>query len=276
MGNVFFVFDGCAQYLGSPSAPYLIAATYKRNNTPPPILVACIRNPVDQAISWWQYENNAMAWGESMGLKEWNTELRSKQYPPKTIADAFKYSQSSCVQYSYENAECFVKTKLKARGRILTLPPWAITWPGGQLSIFGKGYSCNIKRYNNAFQSEFGEPTNDMESTEDKVGWVHIAPLESQETGKQLKSLLRPILAAVVQRCVSRGNVSDTTSLMQHLDYSLERVCNGVTESIRRNSTPQTNQVFIANSRERTMMQDCFEKEINEMETMLCRLLAWR
>eukprot|EP00804_Cyclotella_cryptica_P028968 CCRYP_012385-RA/>CCRYP_012385-RA protein AED:0.21 eAED:0.21 QI:270/1/0.66/1/0.5/0/3/0/335 len=178
LGNIFFTFDGCAQYLSSPTAPYLIADAYRGNA--PPVLVACIRNPVDQAISWWQYENNAMIWGESMGLKEWNSDLRSDQYPPKSVLDALEYSKSSFVRQAYKDAESLVKAmswgqnectskdqktssnsviwviqKLRSwlQKHILTLPPWAITWPCGQLSVIGKGYSCNLKRYNEVFQS---------------------------------------------------------------------------------------------------------------------------
>ena len=58
----FFTFDGCSQYLTSPTAPYLIANAYLIAGQPPPILIVCVRKPVDQAISWWKYENNAMIW----------------------------------------------------------------------------------------------------------------------------------------------------------------------------------------------------------------------
>jgi hypothetical protein len=58
----FFTFDGCSQYLTSPTAPYLIAKAYSAANQRPPILVVSVRNPVDQAISWWKYENNAILW----------------------------------------------------------------------------------------------------------------------------------------------------------------------------------------------------------------------
>jgi hypothetical protein len=58
----FFTFDGCAQYLTHPTVPYLIAKAYRDANQPLPVLVACVRNPVDQAISWWRFENNAMSW----------------------------------------------------------------------------------------------------------------------------------------------------------------------------------------------------------------------
>lgn len=64
----FFTFDGCAQYLTSPTAPYLIAEAYRAAGQPPPVLVACVRDPVDQAISWWRYENNAMQWYVNLGF----------------------------------------------------------------------------------------------------------------------------------------------------------------------------------------------------------------
>lgn len=59
-GKPFFTFDGCAQYLTHPAVPQLIAKAYRDAGQPPPILVACVRNPVDQAVSWWRYENSAM------------------------------------------------------------------------------------------------------------------------------------------------------------------------------------------------------------------------
>jgi len=58
----FFTFDGCAQYLTNPAVPYLIAKAYRDAGQPPPVLVACVRDPLDQAVSWWKYENNAMLW----------------------------------------------------------------------------------------------------------------------------------------------------------------------------------------------------------------------
>merc|ERR1719469_1032131 len=58
LGNKFFTFDGCAQYLTSPSAPHLIAAAYRGRD--PPVLVACTRNPVEQTASWWKFENDFM------------------------------------------------------------------------------------------------------------------------------------------------------------------------------------------------------------------------
>lgn len=59
-GRPFFTYDGCAQYLTNPAVPHLVAKAYRDAGQPPPVLVACVRNPVDQAVSWWRYENNAM------------------------------------------------------------------------------------------------------------------------------------------------------------------------------------------------------------------------
>eukprot|EP00579_Thalassiosira_antarctica_P010751 CAMPEP_0201916438 /NCGR_PEP_ID=MMETSP0903-20130614/6067_1 /ASSEMBLY_ACC=CAM_ASM_000552 /TAXON_ID=420261 /ORGANISM="Thalassiosira antarctica, Strain CCMP982" /LENGTH=470 /DNA_ID=CAMNT_0048452243 /DNA_START=228 /DNA_END=1637 /DNA_ORIENTATION=- len=173
LGNFFFCFDGCAQYLSHPSVPYLIASSYQGNESPP-VLVACIRNPVDQAISWWKYENNAISWGESIGLKEWDTGLRSPQYPPKTIADALELSRSDFVLKAYSNAEKLVKELIQRdddrntssatkslfklfTGDIKRLPSWAITWPAGQLSSIGRScnYARNIERYNHVFSTAF-------------------------------------------------------------------------------------------------------------------------
>jgi hypothetical protein len=62
LGKPFFTYDGCAQYLTNPAVPRLIAKAYRDAGQPPPVLVACVRDPVDQTVSWWRYENNAMLW----------------------------------------------------------------------------------------------------------------------------------------------------------------------------------------------------------------------
>ena len=299
MGNIFFSFDGCAQYLSSPTAPYLIAHAYRQNKTPP-VLVACIRNPVDQDISWWQYENNAMAWGESMGLTEWNTELRSKQYPPKTIVEALEFSQSTFVQQAYNDAESLVKPMLRTtctsndgpENRLLhktynwvytrkTLPPWAITWPGGQLSIIGKGYSCNISRYNEVFQSEFGSSVDHFQHNIcdkrkcNRIGWIHIAPLEYQTNVIELKELLRTILSDVIHQCALRRNQLFPPSMHQ-MELALDKFCMTINCTTRRNSIQNSmDQDCGCSARERTLLHNHFEKEINVIEMMLGKSLKW-
>lgn len=245
LGNIFFCFDGCAQYLSSPTAPYLIASAYR--NSPPPVLVACVRNPVDQAVSWWQYENNAMVWGESMGLKEWNTTLRSESYPPKTIIEALEFSKSEFVQSAYSNAETLGRNYLQqhcdgdasnsfrrlfglfTRG-VQCLPTWAMTWPAGQLSTIGRSgnYAENIRRYNSVFSSAFGRQTCDnskKQSTlsDNKSGCVHIVPIEYQSDGSSLMMAMRPIISEVVLN--SNRRKSECAALMPSMDHAIDRLC---------------------------------------------------
>ena len=280
MGNIFFSFDGCAQYLSSPTAPYLIARAYKQNNTSPPVLIACIRNPMDQALSWWQYENNAMAWGESMGFKEWNTELRSDKYPPKTIVEALEYSQSKFIQQSYRDAEELVKYKLNLnRKHILTLPACAITWPGGQLSVIGLGFTENINRYNHVFKSEFGENTFVMKYKEElsaKVEHIYIAPIECQATGRQFRIFLKPILNDVAHRCAARSSQS-LAAFIDEMDIALDEVCRNLDSSTRRNSNPKnTAQMLIASSYDRKILHDHFVNELVLIDTMIGKSTEWK
>ena len=245
LGNIFFCFDGCAQYLTSPSAPYLIASAYQNENSDseeciPPSFVACVRNPVDQAVSWWKYENNACSWGESMGLTEWNTSLRSNDYPPKSIGDALKFSQSSFIRNAYADAEVLAKkliTQQKSNNpffyRIKRLPNWSITWPGGQLSTIGRSgkYSENVNRYNNVFSSF---------KRKSRAGFVHIVPIENQSRGRLLKAALHPIFADCMARSAHRGSKQTycTHKLMASIDFAIDKVCaeDNFNTSQRRNS----------------------------------------
>lgn len=247
LGNIFFCFDGCAQYLSSPTAPYLIASAYR--NSPPPVLVACVRKPVDQAVSWWQYENNAIAWGERMGLKEWNTSLRSESYPPKTIVEALEFSKSEFVQNAYANAELLGRTylqqhcicdasnvfyrliRLSSKG-IKRLPPWAVTWPAGQLSTIGRSgnYLENICRYNSVFMAVFGSQISDNSdkqatiSSRNKIGFVHVVPVECQSDGSTLKMAILPLFSEVVYNCATRRKLTYKT-LMTRVENAIDSLC---------------------------------------------------
>ena len=259
-GNIFFCFDGCAQYLSSPTAPYLIASAYR--NSSPPVLVACVRNPVDQAVSWWQYENNAMAWGEGMGLKEWNTTLRSVSYPPKNIAEAIEFSKSDFVQNAYANAESLGRIYLQQycgggdsshsfkrlfgllKGETKCLPSWAITWPAGQLSIIGRSgkYMDNIRRYNNVFSDAFASQisaNSDKHSTSDnKVGFVHIVPIENQSDERVLKMAILPLLSDVILNVANRRKLAYTT-VIPGMEKVIDRMCTNLKFDMthRRNSS---------------------------------------
>ena len=64
-GRRLFVFEGCASYLSSPWAPRLVAAV-----TPRPVLVVCLREPVEQHRSWWRLEQAPLQVGTHRGERE--------------------------------------------------------------------------------------------------------------------------------------------------------------------------------------------------------------
>lgn len=197
---LFISFDGCAQYLTSPTAPYLIAKAYREANQPPPLLVACIRDPTQQTLSWWKYENNAQEWGEAMGLKRWNTSLRSELYPPSSVQEAMEYTQSKFVTNAYVEAEkLFSKgnDNDNAKDGHKFLPSWSMTWPGGQLSGIGRNgkFKTNIMRYEKVFTNEFAEASNDQVSK-----FVNVLPLETLNNEAKLKHFLVDVMNKVSSR----------------------------------------------------------------------------
>ena len=205
LGKPFFSFDGCAQYLTSPSAAYLIAETYRDANEPPPVLIACVREPYDQVLSWWRYENMAMKWGTMMGLpyNEWNSSVRTASYPPKTISEALQYSNSATVTNLYQKAEDLVKSTNQmsltesqlAKCLHFVVPVWAITWPGGQLSVIGKkgGFHRNIMRFKQVFQTHLWDlvgPCGDIDE-------LLIVSLAGLSTGVGVDAVLRRVMSRV-------------------------------------------------------------------------------
>ena len=225
-----FTFDGCAQYLTSPSAPYLLAKAYKDADLPPPILIACVRDPREQTKSWFRYESNAMQWGNEMGLTEWNSKLRGMDYPPNTIQDALQYSLKCEDQYvlaeSLAKDSCEASSKpqdwvkgtksvsmTRASGNI-ELPEWAMTWPGGQMSGVGRNakFVDNINRYEHIFQKSFssksslikdGEATTKTKKdygTENKLRYVDVLPITHLSDPNKLKVFLVDILKKVAYR----------------------------------------------------------------------------
>ena len=255
--QAFFTVDGCAQYLSSPTAPHLIAQTYQHYNQPPPILIACVRHPVDQAISWWDYEHAAMTWGSStLGLSSysWNADIRSTDYPPKSISEALKFSQSDFVTNARQRAK---KHILQQNMNGKYLPPWAMTWPGGQLSTIGLNgfYTKNIDNYQQTFTQYFGPSSS---------SYVHIVPthLLSQNSSK----IVTDILKKIEQRKGQMGDTVGQTLLNNQIDTVKARTI----PPIHRNSAPTiTNDTQTKDEKEndRTLLQQYFTREIKELET---------
>jgi len=215
----FLSFDGCAQYLTSPTAAYLIAEAYREAGQKPPILIACVRRPVDQALSWWRYENNAMKWGEGMMLNKWNVRLRGQLYPPRSLEHAIKYSRSDHVENMYQRAErLFVETVEKRS--FLRLPQWSVTWPGGQLGAIGRNscFARNISRYERVFSnSRSHEHIQALEH-------VSIFPIEFLCDEKLLQGFLATILERVGKRTNNYALFVDAIHMVKSSSIELKSI----------------------------------------------------
>lgn len=188
--NQSIVYDGCAQYL---TQSWAAARIYKAN--PHAKIIACVREPVSQHISWWKFEHNAMAWGESMGL----TKVSSfrKAYPPDSIQEAMNLSKSSDIKKLFAEGEAFGISDNNI------LPDWAVPTPNGQLSGFTQMgcYINNIKRYEKIFGREnihvvvLDEFSKNLESTLDQLAsFMNISPhdlhMKSRTKGEKKSRVL--------------------------------------------------------------------------------------
>ena len=259
----FLTFDGCAQYLTSPTAPYLIAKVYRDSNQPLPVLIACVRDPTSQAISWFRYEWNAIKWGEGMGLMENNVSLRGEQYPPKTIKEALAYGQSETVSTLYANAEkLFSENKELKEGCVL--PDWAMTWPGGQLSGIGRNaqFAENINRYETVFQKQMGEDSNELLPQQTMV---NILPLQQLKDMTMVKSFLVQVLE----------NVAFRRNDLQRQDFfaavkSFQESKNNV-QNVHRNSIAAVQSYgSIDNGKEKEFLEELLKMELSNLES-LCK-----
>jgi len=96
-----------------------------------------------------------MHWGSTalwLSSYSWNTDIRSTDYPPKSISEALKFSQSDFVTNARQRAKIHI---LQQNTNRTYLPPWAMTWPGGQLSTIGVNglYTQNIEKISRNFYS---------------------------------------------------------------------------------------------------------------------------
>lgn len=300
----FWTFDGCAQYLSSPTAPYLIAEAYRTANQPPPILIACVRNPVDQTMSWWKYENHAMIWGESINLTEWNTDLRTECYPPKSIREALQFSQSKYVSKLYQDAEIWIKNKLctmpfDSKGipmqmkrstpeSNIYLPTWAMTWPGGQLSGIGRSaqFSSNILRYESVFSSTFAPPCLHPPSShfsnkgikqppsKSKLKYVNVIPIEQLSTSTTLHSILSKLVHQLSMRYPPLGTIFEQ-------NYGNEKILNHLTKSktiIHRNASSNIHQnklIAKPTDEEIHILDSLFHTEIIKLQELCEYDIGW-
>ncbi|GMH72116.1 hypothetical protein TrRE_jg12781 [Triparma retinervis] len=130
----FFTFDGCAQYLTSPTAPYFIAASYSE--------------PVSQALSWWRYERAAMSWGAGMGLTRDNVRLRTRGYFGGGVGEAVRFSMSKLTEAAYLSAEGCVEGKTAEERRYVKVVTLGDIADGPSLRSILKHVTRSIGVYN--------------------------------------------------------------------------------------------------------------------------------
>ena len=139
----FAVFEGCASYLSAPWAPAMLRAF-----TPRALMVVCVREPVSQNVSWWRFEQGAMAWGSSMGLgNAWCGPPARTDYPPRSLRAAIAMSRSATVEGKWRRA--IGLPEARCCGMLARLPDWAIPFPNGQLAAFDRmgRYADTLQRW---------------------------------------------------------------------------------------------------------------------------------
>jgi hypothetical protein len=263
--RMFFTFDGCAQYLSSPTAPYLISKAYSLAGLPPPVLVACVRNPIDQAISWWNYENNAVLWGKSMGLNEWNSVIRTSNYPPSSLESAIEFSLSDEVENMYLNAESLFQ-KIDS-DKMYTLPDWALTWPGGQLSGIGRNghFAANIQRYENVFTKTFGNPKHSNRVPKSSsLRFVNVISIDCLSDSAKLFETIESLRDQIRNR---QGNDPKTMSANKAWHQN----------AVHRNAGVQMqDSKFIVTPKERETLVKLFSKDSQNLQALCGTEFGWQ
>jgi hypothetical protein len=94
-----------------------------------------------------------------------------------------------------------------------SLPPWALTWPGGQLSGIGRNgrFSTNIQRYERVFHQFFGgeKENNGLLTSFSKLKFVTVVPLEVLSSPRLADGSwpLESLLASIVCQINHRANL---------------------------------------------------------------------
>ena len=139
-----------------------------------------------------------------MGLTDDNTDLRGKEYWSETVLDALDFSSSPPTASAYSAAETAVSPLSPAELEDHDVPPWALTWPGGQLTGVGRcgRFAENIERYERVFGRGFGGGKSgggggggeeDGEERREKK-WVDVVNLADMNDEGELKSLLQSLV----------------------------------------------------------------------------------
>lgn len=201
-----------------------------------------------------------------MGLSHWNTELRTPLYPPLSVSGALAFSLSDTVEEAYSMTEgLFAGDQCT-----YILPPWAMTWPGGQLSGIGRNgrYMKNIQHYERVFSEAFpddsGKHWPDNVPKTSKLRFVNVVPLEFLGSEDSLKSTLTSLMSQV------DGRQGGSASLHEKMkDFKMS---NG----IHRNATENTSDSSLeSTSAEADQLKDFFFKDSTELGEATGLKLDW-
>eukprot|EP00457_Paulinella_chromatophora_P006237 gb/GEZN01006255.1/.p1 GENE.gb/GEZN01006255.1/~~gb/GEZN01006255.1/.p1 ORF type:complete len:487 (+),score=54.45 gb/GEZN01006255.1/:121-1581(+) len=161
LGQKVVVYDACAQFLTAPWVARQLhravsppAATQNQQDRalPQVKLVACVREPVQANLSWWQFEQNQVRRVFSPLLGDLCSLPSCRQNYPLTssFASAFALSLSSELRALYQTAG--QPDNLPPDRYFLPDPRW-YTFPNGQLSVLAQmgNYLVNLQRYEALF-----------------------------------------------------------------------------------------------------------------------------
>lgn len=205
-----------------------------------------------------------------MGLSKWNEALRTPSYPPGTFSSAVDFSLSDEVEKSYQRAEELIQKMIQAPPTRFTLPPWAMTWPSGQLSSFGRNgsFAFNIRRYERVFLEFFLSCQGvEMVPPESKLRYVNVVLLESLGEHSALVKALTTIVKQISQRRIGISQFE--------MEKSVDRFC--CRSGVHRNaSMPLPGQDLEPTLKDKARLARIFAQDSRDLESLCGVRFGWK
>lgn len=155
----------------------------------------------------------------------------------------------------------------------LVLPPWAMTWPAGQLSGIGRNgqYANNIKRYEMVFSKVFSEckvarrPARnaDVVPAGSNLSYVNVIPLDFLKDEAKRKETLASLINQI------DGRRGDRHRSLRGPDFHVSNEIHRNANSILSNSSLEPTRS------EAKQLEELFLKDSAELATMTGLNLGW-
>lgn len=232
-----------------------------------------------------------------MGLKKRNVLLRTPEYFSTNITDCFNFSKSKLTEAVYLSAEGMVQKKSdRELDNMGKLPPWATTWPGGQLTGISRNgrYSSNIGRYERVFGERFVDNSTSsvifnkmrqqvaLEAAQKACGeevagtvkrpksYVTIVATVDLSDSERLKDILKTAMKAIGVAGSSRAQMMKRE---MDVDFYVERV---IQSGFKKNvGAPLHNSALEPSSDELKTLKDYFVGERERVEKLARRPISW-